>query len=256
MQHHYSTSDWQGLGSSRRPIKAVCQAAWAIISLFLISIEGAHAARPMITDDARIVDPKSCQVESWAKFYKQGGWERWALPGCNPTGNLEITVGGAYSHPEEGRHASDVVLQAKTIFRPLTSDNWGYGLAVGTVRHPSIKTERQFGDQYAYVPVSFSFAGDDFLLHLNAGMVRRPLLHDTIATWGIGSETRLNQRLQLIAETYGDSKSRGFYHIGLRFWVVPDRVQVDTTFGNRWGTETGERWVSVGLRLLSPAFLP
>jgi hypothetical protein len=92
--------------------------------------------------------------------------------------------------------------------------------------------------------------------HLNAGAVRRPLTQDTAATWGIGSETRLNQRLQLIAETYGDSKSRGFYHLGLRFWVIPDRVQVDTTFGNRWGTETGERWVSVGLRLLSPAFLP
>jgi len=256
MQQHHPDHGGQGHDVSRPPVKAACRAALALVAVAVFSSGTAYAARPMITDDARIVDPKSCQVETWAKFYKQGGWERWALPGCNPTGNLEITIGGAYSHPEEGRHASDVVLQAKTLFRPLTPDSWGYGLAVGTVRHPSVKTELQFGDHYAYVPVSFSFAGDDFLLHLNAGAVRRPLTQDTAATWGIGSETRLNQRLQLIAETYGDSKSRGFYHLGLRFWVIPDRVQVDTTFGNRWGTETGERWVSVGLRLLSPAFLP
>ena len=27
----------------------------------------AEAARPMLTDDARIVDPKSCQLESWVR---------------------------------------------------------------------------------------------------------------------------------------------------------------------------------------------
>lgn len=48
----------------------------------------AHAARPMITDDARIVDAKACQVESWVKDNK-GSTEYWAIPACNFTGNLE-----------------------------------------------------------------------------------------------------------------------------------------------------------------------
>ena len=43
--------------------------------------------------------------------------------------------------------------------------------------------------------------------------------------------------------------------MGVRYWVIPNRVQVDTTYGNRFGGG-GERWISVGLRLLSPAFLP
>ena len=30
----------------------------------------AEAARPMLTDDARIVDPKSCQLESWVRDSK------------------------------------------------------------------------------------------------------------------------------------------------------------------------------------------
>ena len=42
----------------------------------------AWAARPMITDDARIVDEHACQLESW--WRKQGEHsELWALPGCN-----------------------------------------------------------------------------------------------------------------------------------------------------------------------------
>jgi hypothetical protein len=31
----------------------------------------AEAARPMLTDDARIVDPKSCQLESWVRDSKK-----------------------------------------------------------------------------------------------------------------------------------------------------------------------------------------
>jgi hypothetical protein len=39
----------------------------------------AEAARPMLTDDARIVDPKSCQLESWVRDSKHVT-EYWALP--------------------------------------------------------------------------------------------------------------------------------------------------------------------------------
>ena len=47
----------------------------------------AHAARPMVTDDARIVDAKACQLESWVR-HDPDSTQLWALPACNPTGNL------------------------------------------------------------------------------------------------------------------------------------------------------------------------
>ena len=31
------------------------------------ALPNAHGARPMVTDDARIVDPKACQVETWVR---------------------------------------------------------------------------------------------------------------------------------------------------------------------------------------------
>jgi hypothetical protein len=47
----------------------------------------------MLTDDARIVDPKSCQLESWVRDSKHVT-EYWALPACNVGENLELTIGG------------------------------------------------------------------------------------------------------------------------------------------------------------------
>jgi hypothetical protein len=51
-------------------------------------ISVANATHPLVTDDARIVDPKSCQVESWA------------LPACNFTSNLELAAGAARIRPD------------------------------------------------------------------------------------------------------------------------------------------------------------
>jgi hypothetical protein len=83
-----------------------------------------HAARPMVTDDARIVDAKACQVESWVRR-NDSSTEFWALLACDPTGNLEITFGGALTRDGGLTQTTDVVLQGKTIFRPLETNGWG-----------------------------------------------------------------------------------------------------------------------------------
>jgi len=213
-------------------------------------------ARPMVTDDARIVDPKSCQVESWAKFNKDTT-EFWALPGCNVGQNLELTYGGAITRDNNERTTSDIVLQAKTLFRPLKTNDFGIGLAVGNAKHPSSRNDdNMIGDAYFYVPVSVSFLDDKFVLHTNLGVMHDRADKTSKVTWGIGSETLINRDTYLIAEVYGDNQSRAFHQLGLRYWIIPNRVQVDTTYGNRFANESEERWFTVGLRLLSPAFLP
>jgi hypothetical protein len=78
----------------------------------------AQAARPMITDDARIVDAKVCQLESWVKKTPDST-ETWALPACNFTGNLELTLGGALTREDGQTRTTDVQAQGKTIFKPL-----------------------------------------------------------------------------------------------------------------------------------------
>lgn len=231
-----------------------------LLSLLLLCLPAAtvFAARPMITDDARIVDAKACQVEAWQRFNREEKHRSWAVPACNPTGNLELSAGGGWGTPETGSAERQLVaglVQAKTLFKPLTPDDWGIGLAVGrSFERPG--SGPRAASNYFYVPMSLAMQGDDIVMHLNLGLRDDRQLNRSFATWGLGSEIRLAPRLQLIAETFGESRNGTQVHAGLRWWLVPDRVQVDATTGGRVQPGVPGRWVSLGVRLLSPAFLP
>jgi len=230
--------------------------AGALASLSML-VPAAHAARPMVTDDARIVDAKACQLETWVRRNPDPGTtEWWALPACNPTGNLEITAGGARTWGDDLEGLTDKVVQVKTLFRPF-HDGWGIGLAVGTDVHPKRDVSHAWpGNPYAYVPLTFAAAGDAWTVHVNAGATRDRDAGRTIGTWGVGNEVQLTEKLYAIGEAFAIDRGRPFYQLGLRRWIVKDRVQLDATYGDRFETGSGERWFTIGLRLLSPPFLP
>jgi len=230
--------------------------AVSLLAALLFAPLATHAARPLITDDARTVDPYACQVESWVKNNRSSR-EYWALPACNFTGNLELTLGGAKTDDDiTGTQTTDVLLQGKTLFKPLETNGYGIGLAVGYAAHPASYAGHALrGDPYFYVPTSFSFNNDRFVLHTNLGARHARDQGKARGTWGVGSETMVNPRLYVIAETYGESGATASYQLGVRFWVVPNHVQIDTTYGNRYGNHADGHWVSIGLRLLSVPFL-
>ncbi len=211
-----------------------------------------HAASPMVIDDARIVDAKACQVESWATG-RRGSTEYAIQPACNVTGNLELAIGGTRTHAHGHSQTTDQLLQAKTVLRPLQTNGWGLALAAGSVGHPQAEARP---DGYAYVPVSFSLRDDAVLVHANIGWMRDGSVRRDRLTWGLGTEVELSARTWLIAEIFDQSQGRPMHQLGLRHSLVADRVQLDVTYGNRNGTHTRERWFSIGLRLLTPAFLP
>lgn len=209
----------------------------------------AFAARPFVTDDARLTTAGSCQLESWARFYRNSR-EIWALPACNPTGNFEVTAGGGYARSDGSEGTDDYVLQAKTLFRPLETNSWGFGLGAGTVRHPKINPgPNLLGNTYVYLPVSFSFNDDRLIVHTNVGWLRDRASSNNNMTWGIGGEFQASPRLLLIAETFGDHRNQPYWQIGGRYSIVPNRIQVDTTVGQQFTGPVSSRWLSFGLRL-------
>ena len=76
-----------------------------------------RAGQPLVTDDAAIVAPKTCQLEAWTHS-TDGGHEYWVQPACNFTGNLELAVGGARMYPFDGPVSNVIQLQAKTVLFP------------------------------------------------------------------------------------------------------------------------------------------
>jgi hypothetical protein len=218
----------------------------------------AHAARPMITDDARLVDAKACQIESWVRVNRSRPHELWAVPSCNPTGNLELALGGAVAQDGTGLGRGTTLAQAKTLFRPLRTDDFGWGAVLGVARDPNIDPVGNLIDNiYAFIPASWSLAGDRVVLHANVGALHDRHERRTRGTWGLGTEIALFGPVQLIAESFGEGGSKPFRHAGLRIWLVPDRLQVDTTVGTRVGAGgADERWFTVGVRWISTPFLP
>lgn len=217
-----------------------------ILSAFLAM--PAWAARPFVTDDARLTTAGSCQLETWTRVYDKSR-EVWALPACNPTGNLEVTLGGGRASPDAAPVTKDYVFQLKTLFKPLERDGWAWGLGVGRVLHPEIYPgPNQLGNSYAYLPFTAAFAEDRFFLHTNIGWLRDQARRQDRGTWGLGGEYYVQPRLALMAETYGDQKNKPYAQAGLRYWVIPDLLQIDTTVGRQDGGGRASRWLSFGLR--------
>lgn len=219
-----------------------------LLVLLILLAPAARAARPMVTDDARLTDAQACQLETWVHLH-EGSREFWALPACNPGGNLELTVGGSLTRGDPESPSGTVVMQGKTLFKPLETNDWGIGLAAGYTTKPA---ESLSGGPYFYVPASFSLADDRVVLHANLGAARLRDLDATRLTWGLGSESAASERLYVIAEAFGQNIGRPSLQAGLRYWIVPGHVQVDTTVGSNLSDFRGERWLSLGLRLISP----
>ncbi len=221
-----------------------------LLAALWLLLANAQAARPMITDDARITDPHACQVENWVYLAEHRIREFWALPACNPGGNFEITAGGALARADGSPQSGAVVIQGKTLFKPLDTNGWGIGLAAGYATQVG---SGQSGGPYFYVPGSLSLADDRVVLHINLGATYYGDIERARMTWGLGSETAATERLFVITETFGQNVGRPSLQGGLRYWIVPGHAQIDTTVGTNLADPHGERWLSVGLRLISPA---
>ena len=226
------------------------------LGLAALCMAHAHAARPMNTDDANIVDDKACQLESWVKT-THTSLERWAIPGCNLGGEVEWSVGGNAQTEDVVGKTQFWVAQAKKRWVPVGENSVGISTTVGTMAtRPATADRPNDKDYYLNVPVTVPL-GEDRFVHLNAGWVQHQSLGVSRATWGVGGELPLSPMVIAIAETYGEQNTgRARYQVGLRVWVVPKHVQIDTTYGNQLGQPEHLRWFTVGLRLLSPAFLP
>lgn len=228
----------------------------AVLSLICIFLsKNAIAARPMVTDDARLTKGGSCQLESWVRVNSNGS-ELWALPACNPSGNFEVTLGGALSKVDGQKFTTDIIVQAKTIIRELKTNDWAMGFAIGHANHQSDEYPgpNGVGSTYAYVPISISSFDDKLITHINVGYIHNRKSELDSGTWGVGAEVKTIPNLLYILEAYGDHRSSPYVQTGLRYSVVPDIFQIDTTVGQQLNTED-VNWLSIGLRYTPDNFL-
>jgi len=222
-----------------------------LLAAIAFSALPAHGARPFVTDDARVVDPQGCQVETFYKRQREfHEHEYWVLPACNPWGRVELTLGGNWIDSTQPGDSHTLIAQAKTLVVPLETNGAGFAFTLGVAQVSPFQSARAV-NPYLNGIGSFSFLDDRVVLHANLGAVRDNQVHLTRGTWGLGAEILLvAPRLYAILETYGQRLDKPTLHGGLRFWIVPNRVQIDSTIGSQHATPFDRRFGTVGLRLL------
>jgi len=214
----------------------------------------AHAARPMMTDDARIVDPKSCQLESWVRDSKNMT-EYWAQPGCNVGENTEITIGGSLEGENGHSSYANEIYQIKSIIRPIDINQTGYSIVLGNARDPKRAMNKVIQDWYLNMPMSYP-CNDRLVIHTNLGVTHLTDEHKEKMNWGLSTEYNYNERVDLISEIFNQSSNSTYFQFGLRYWLIKNRAQIDTIYMNSFNHIGEDQSFSIGLRLLSLPFLP
>jgi hypothetical protein len=214
--------------------------------LLLVSVAALPPRAPaqqFVTDDAAITEYRACQLEAW-----HGQRASWIQPACTPVRNLEVTLAVGFLDAGGPGRERDVLLQGKTLFRPLQAGDWGWGLALGTTpRGRVFPGQRRFGTLFAYVPLSLSLGEDRVVLHQNAGWHYRrdeegaPGPEAAHAfTWGTRGDLWLGGRFTAIAELFGDSRRAcPQWQAGLRTELWRERLLLDVSYGRHTASLPG-----------------
>jgi hypothetical protein len=224
----------------------------ATLALALAAFQApAYGARPFFTDDARIVDPGGCQIESYARQQRKVHEdELWFLPGCTPGSNIEFTLGALKLDNAASGTSSMVAAQAKTLLRPLAMNGYGVALTLGMARQNPVDPPASPRNLFFNLIGSLSLRDNGLVLHGNVGATQDRIADRARHTWGIGGEIALGGRLQGIAEAYNQEGERPSKQIGLRYWIIPDRFQIDGTYGWQKSNQNDRAWTSLGVRIL------
>jgi len=240
----------------------------------------AHAIRPFVTDDARVVGHKLAQLETWL-LVDRLLIEHTALAAVGPTDWLELAAGvvqgGAHSGADVGYSLTGPIVQAKALLAPAKSNAWpGVAVATGTF------APYGFGalappdwSGFGYLALTQNIDEETLLIHANLGVVvgdqrskseQTSALHEDVragVTAGLGAQLKIVGGFHGMAEVYfGDPYDARFEHpamqVGARYIFGP-HVQADVTFGStlvKLQSEDGrhgtEQWGTVGIRLVTP----
>jgi hypothetical protein len=219
----------------------------------------AHAIRPFITDDARVVGAHLLQLETWMQVDSTQA-QHWVLPAFGPTDHIELTLGavhGASYSDGPARYAiAGPLVQGKLLVREAHRNGApGVALAAGYVS-PAGRGgfETAQGAGFLYLALTESIGEHERLLvHANVGLSVGG--HWMTATGGIGAQVRVIRGFHLVGEVvHGDAyagDTGGAVQGGFRY-IFNDRIQMDGTAGvGIWGDERRPPWGSLGLRVVS-----
>lgn len=211
----------------------------------------ACAGRPLVTEDAGVLERGDCEFE--------GIGSRLSAAGATArTGQLQLSCGIGLQTQIQGAIATSSIeagrstlaaASGKTYLRELTDEQAGYTLAY------SFAGSKPGGAGWSYdvtallgvvtVPLQ-----KDLLLHGNLGASYSRPERRTSAIWAGALEfLRVGESaFDLMSEVFGTQRDPLWLNLGVRYSVVPERFSVNASLGAQGGSERA-RLATLGFKL-------
>ena len=223
--------------------------AWMLLAA--LACGAAHAGRPLVAEDAGVLERGDCEFEGVAS--------RLSLEGPTATtGLLQVACGvglrtqlaGTFgSTRSEGEHSLQAAASGKTALRGLTDEQAGVALAYSFIgARPSGMGWRY--DLTTLLGVVTVPVHKDLLLHGNLGASYSRIDRETSAIWVAAAEFLQvgDTAFDLMAETFGTQRDPLWLNVGLRYTVVPEQFTVNASFGAQGGSERA-KLATLGFKL-------
>jgi hypothetical protein len=207
----------------------------------------AWAGRPLVTEDAGVLNRGECEIESYAgRADKPAINAQWAQIGCGTGFNTQLAI-GAGREKSEGERSTTAALTGKTFLRELTDEQAGFAFSYAF--SGAKESAGSFGHEATELKGVVTVRHGDWLFHGNLGWQRSHGTRTTSSLFGLAVErTGAFGPVDLMAEVFGNDHEAPWVQAGARWAVIPKRLFLDSS----WGVQTDSkrlRQLTVGLKL-------
>lgn len=210
------------------------------------------AGRPLSTEDAGVLDPGSCELESYLGLSREPASPDSRLQsvqlGCGAVEGTQL----ALLH-QRGRSGATRTRSLAVAGKTRLHDggeahpSWALAWGLGQTDDGSgagLRADQAYLNGVASWPLSAHL-----MLHGNLGWSHSRLAGQSRTSWAVALEKAATDHLDLMGELFDDDRSHSpWLQLGLRWAVLPDRLWLDASQGWQSGG-TRARAFTLGLRL-------
>lgn len=217
------------------------------------AVPAALAGRPLLTEDAGILDRGACEIESaLSRLRAQPGSHDAALKfGCGVGLDTQLALAAARAR-SEGQVQRGLELSGKTQLWQGEPDNAGNapGLTLAYALENARDPQRQrWRHASSLLNLVYSRPLPQTLqLHLNLAHFRDEQAQLRSTRWALALEHAGWGAWAPMGEIYGDDRSAPWWNLGLRLELLPERLYLDAACGQQINAARARLW-SAGFRL-------
>lgn len=218
--------------------------------LALCAPTASQAGRPLVTEDAGVLEPGSCELETYARRITER-----AAPssngfslqyGCGVGLRTQVAMATTMDRAD-GATVRGLVFGGKTSISDggEADPSWtlAWGLAAEKLPGASLSHESTWLNGVLSMPL-----GKDLKLHANLGWTRAQSTHQSTTGWAVALERSTTSGVDVMGEAFASDRDRApWLQVGLRWAAVPEKVFIDGS----WGFQTVSsrpRMLTVGLK--------